>query len=104
MISTINTNRLKGRIKELGLTRIAKALNLSTSTVNLKLNGLRPMSLDEAEMVEVVLHISNENFGRYFCVAQFMSSSFERNEPDGSYIRLSERREEGSEKLMKVDG
>lgn len=77
MISTINTNRLKGRIKELGLTQadVAKALALSTSTVNLKLNGQRPMSLDEAETVAATLHISNDQFGNYFfctenCVAQ----------------------------------
>ena len=64
----LDTNKLKGRIKELKLTQsdVAKALKLSTSTICQKLNGSRPMTLNEANKIAELLGIGQEDFGKYF--------------------------------------
>lgn len=64
----INTLRIKGRMAELGITQrvLAEALNLSQSTVSLKLKGRRPMLLGEAERIAEKLSIDDADFGRYF--------------------------------------
>lgn len=64
----LNTNKIKGRIKELGLIQsdIAKKLGLAEPTVSQKINGKRPMSLDEARELAEMLGIDNSEFGSYF--------------------------------------
>lgn len=64
----INTNKLKGRIVEKGLTQgdVAKALNLATPTVSQKINNVRAMSLEEAFKIAELLGISDDQFREYF--------------------------------------
>lgn len=64
----VNSNKLKGRIVELGLTQrdIAKALNVALPTVSQKLNNVRPMDVEEAFIIADVLDISDEDFREYF--------------------------------------
>jgi len=45
---------------------IAAALGLKQSSVNQKINNVRPMMLDEAETIAALLNISNEEFAAYF--------------------------------------
>lgn len=68
----INSNKLKQRAKSLGIRQIdiADALGLKQSTVNQKINNVRPMSLDEAEIIAALLKISNEDFAHYFFAAE----------------------------------
>lgn len=64
----INTNRLKAKIVEHGLTQleVAKLLDISQATLSLKLNNARPMDLDEAEKLSEILGIMPEEFCSYF--------------------------------------
>ena len=64
----INSEMLKNRAKELGVRQqdIADALGLKQSSVNLKLNNQRPMSLKEAEIIAGILGISDDMFASYF--------------------------------------
>lgn len=64
----VNTNKLKGRLREKGLTQtdIAKELNISQPTINQKLNNLRPMDLEEAEKISKILSINPGEFAIYF--------------------------------------
>ena len=64
----INTNKVKGRIVELGMTQqeIAEHLGLAQPTLSQKLNNLRAMDLEEAEKLSKILNIPNEEFGSYF--------------------------------------
>ena len=64
----VNSGKLKGRIVELGLTQkdVAKALGIAQPTVNQKLNNIRPMDLDEAEKLSVLLKLRPEEFQTFF--------------------------------------
>ena len=64
----VNSKILKDRAKSLGIRQrdIANALGLQQSTVNQKINNVRPMMLDEAEIIANLLNISNEEFATYF--------------------------------------
>lgn len=64
----LNVNKVRGRMAELRITQkdVAAALGVATSTASQKLNRIRPMSLDEAEKLAVLLNLSNEAFGEYF--------------------------------------
>lgn len=64
----INTNKIKGRLAELGLTQkdVADALQIAQPTANQKINNIRPMDLDEAEKLSILLKISPEEFQTYF--------------------------------------
>ena len=64
----INTELLKQRAKELGIRQkdIADTLGLQQSSVNLKLNNQRPMTIDEAETIANLLSISDDMFASYF--------------------------------------
>lgn len=73
----INTNKIKGRMAEMQLTQkdIATSLGLAQPTVNQKINNVRPMDLDEAEKLSVLLNIPPEEFSAYFfynqcCITQ----------------------------------
>ena len=64
----INTNKLKGRIVELGYKQsdVATFLNIAQPTLNQKINNIRPMDLDEAEKLSQFLNISDEEFPLFF--------------------------------------
>ncbi len=64
----VNSNKIKGRMTELGITQkdIAKRLQLAPPTVSQKINNVRPMDLDEAEVIAQMLIIPADEFGIYF--------------------------------------
>ena len=64
----INSNKIKGRMAELGFTQkdIAERLNIAPPTVSQKINNIRPMDLDEAEALARMLNIEAGEFGKYF--------------------------------------
>lgn len=64
----LNTNKIKGRMRELGLVQadVAKRLDLAEPTVNQKINRVRPMTLDEAQILAELLEIPDAEFGSYF--------------------------------------
>lgn len=64
----VNTQKLKGRIKEMNLTQenCAKVLKIRTPTFNQKINNIRPFSLSQAEILAKFLQIPDEQFGIYF--------------------------------------
>lgn len=64
----INTNKIKGRMKELEITQadVAKALNIAPPTANQKINNVRPFDLEEAEKLANLLAIESGEFGKYF--------------------------------------
>ena len=45
---------------------LAEALSLAESSVNLKLNNNRPMTVEEAQIIAKKLKIKNADFGSYF--------------------------------------
>ena len=64
----LNTNKIKGRMVELGLKQkdVAKALGIATPSISQKLNGKRPMYLEEARQLAELLKIEKGAFGSYF--------------------------------------
>lgn len=64
----VNSEMLKRRAAELGVRQldIANALGLQQSSVNLKLNNRRPMTLEEAETIAGLLQITDDMFATYF--------------------------------------
>ena len=64
----INTNKIKGRMRELEITQadVAKALNIAQPTANQKINNSRPFDLEEAEKLAILLKIDASDFGTYF--------------------------------------
>lgn len=64
----LNTNRIKARLDELGMTQadLAREISVAVPTMCQKINNIRPMSLDEAERVAKALHIPDAEFGVYF--------------------------------------
>lgn len=64
----VNSKMLKERARSMGIRQrdIADALGLQQSTVNQKINNVRPMLLDEAEIMAALLNISNDEFATYF--------------------------------------
>ena len=64
----INSNKIKGRIVEMGFTQkdVAKRLKLSAPTVSQKINNLRPMELKEAEELAKMLRIEDKDLLHIF--------------------------------------
>lgn len=64
----LNTNKIKGRMRELGIVQadVARRLNLAEPTISQKINGKRPMDLEEARALADMLRIDNSEFGAYF--------------------------------------
>lgn len=64
----INTAKIKGRLRELGKTQaeLAEYVGIAQSTVNQKLNGERPLFLDEADQFAAFLGIPDSEFCKYF--------------------------------------
>lgn len=64
-------------MRELDVTQkdVSKALGIAQPTVNQKINNIRPMSLEEAEKLCLLLKISSDEFATYFfyqesCIVQ----------------------------------
>lgn len=68
VIKMINTAKIKGRLRELGKTQaeLAEYVGIAQSTINQKLNGDRPLFLDESERFAEFLGISDAEFCKYF--------------------------------------
>lgn len=64
----LNVSKIRGRMAELGLTQrdVAKALEIASSTASQKLNRVRPMDLDEAEKLAMLLQLDDSQFAEYF--------------------------------------
>lgn len=64
----VNTNKIKGRMKEMEITQadVAKCLKIAQPTANQKINNIRPFDLEEAEKLSELLKIVPSEFGTYF--------------------------------------
>lgn len=64
----INTQAIKDRMKEAGMTqaKLAAAVGIATPTMNQKIHNIRPITLDEAEKVARALDIEDREFAAYF--------------------------------------
>lgn len=64
----INIDKIKKRMEQLGITQIqlAKKIGIAAPTMCQKLNNIRPLSLEEAEIVAKELKIKDREFGSYF--------------------------------------
>ncbi|KAA3381222.1 DUF739 family protein [Phascolarctobacterium faecium] len=64
----IAINKIKGRLAEKSLTQgdVAKAWKCATPTVSQKLNGKRPMNLDEAEILGKLLELDDKEYYEFF--------------------------------------
>ncbi|HBL82273.1 MAG TPA: XRE family transcriptional regulator [Clostridiales bacterium] len=64
----VNTNKIKGRMRELEITQseVAKYLGIQQSTANQKINNTRCFSLNEAEKLCALLNIESGEFASYF--------------------------------------
>jgi transcriptional regulator with XRE-family HTH domain len=64
----VNTKMLIARMKELGISQQELADNCSVKrpTMNQKLHNVRPISLNEAQIIQRTLHIPENEFGAYF--------------------------------------
>lgn len=64
----LNVSKIRGRLAELNLTQkdVAAALGVAQSTASMKLNRVRPLTLDEAEKLSRLLLLEDTQFGEYF--------------------------------------
>ena len=64
----VNTKALKILMieKEVGIAGIAEAIGRSYSTASMKINGKRDMTFSEAEKIQALLGIHDEDFAYYF--------------------------------------
>jgi len=64
----VNFRKIKGRMVEMGLKQenIAEAWDCKIPTVCQKLNGVRPISLKEADTLGRLLQLSDEEYYKYF--------------------------------------
>jgi len=64
----INTELIKTRMRDMGITQkdVAEAIGIAAPTVSQKINGVRPMDLDEARTLANLLKIDSGEFGAYF--------------------------------------
>ncbi len=64
----LNVNKIKGRMRELQIVQadVAKRLGIAESTASQKINGKRPMDLEEAMELADMLRIDSGEFGVYF--------------------------------------
>lgn len=63
-----NAQLIKDRMREIGITQkdVAADLGIAAPTVSQKINGIRPMDLDEARKMAALLKIESGEFGEYF--------------------------------------
>lgn len=73
----LNSELIKARMKEKNVTQrqMADVLGIAAPTVSQKINGIRPMDLEEAKIIAEKLNIDASDFGNYF----FASDVAQRN-------------------------
>ncbi|MBE7021936.1 MAG: helix-turn-helix transcriptional regulator [Ruminococcaceae bacterium] len=64
----VNTNKLRGKIVEQGLTfgRLADLVGMSPSTLGRKIRNISDMTLEEVELIRDILHIPGGQIMEYF--------------------------------------
>lgn len=64
----INAREIKARLRAQGNTQksLAEYVGIAQPTMNQKINGTRPMYVEEAEMVAKYLGITSEDFCKIF--------------------------------------
>ena len=64
----INTNKVRGRMVEKGMTQqdAANYLGIAQATFSQKINNVRPMDLNEAEKLAEFLDITDSEFALFF--------------------------------------
>ena len=64
----INSQAIKARMKELGVTQkdLAERLGVAKPTVSQKINGVRPLYLDEAEIIAEAISLTAAEFSQIF--------------------------------------
>ena len=64
----VNTNKIKARIIELGMTQsgVADSMGMAQATLNLKISGKRPLTIKDADKLISILNISKKEIGEYF--------------------------------------
>lgn len=67
----VDTNAVVLKMSQMGVRQrdVAKAWNCAQSTVSLKLNNKRPLLLDEARTLQLLLRIEDKEFCSYFLSA-----------------------------------
>lgn len=75
----INSNKIKGRMVELGITQkeMAEKMGLAAPTISQKINNVRPMDLIEAEKIAEILRITENEFGEYFFAEMLRNATTE---------------------------
>lgn len=65
----VNTDKIKQRMTELGLTQndIAECLGIARPTANQKINNVRKLDIDEVKKLSELLGIKNAEIWDYFC-------------------------------------
>ena len=68
----LNTQKIKDRMRDKEITQkdVADALGIAPPTVSQKINGVRPMDLDEARRFAALLGIESGEFGEYFFASE----------------------------------
>lgn len=68
----VNTNKLRGKIMEQGLTigELAPLVGISPSTLGRKIKNRADMTLGEVEAIRCVLNIAPERVMEYFFAAE----------------------------------
>ena len=66
--TVVNTQKLMERMKELGISQqeLAEICGVKRPTINQKLNGVRPIKLSEAQIIQRTLKIPEDEIGAYF--------------------------------------
>ena len=64
----INSDKVKGRMKELGITQrdMAKVLRMSEPAVSQKLNNQKATNLEQAKIIAYMLNIEGGELKEYF--------------------------------------
>ncbi len=64
----LNVSKVRGRMAELNVTQkdVAAVLGIAVPTASQKLNRVRPMNLDEAEKLALLLQLEDRQFSEYF--------------------------------------
>ena len=64
----INSNKVKGRLVELGLTQkdVQSVWKCALPTVSQKINSVRPINLEEADLLADLLKLNEEEYYEFF--------------------------------------
>ena len=66
----MNTAKIKGKMRENGVTykdiASSQVWDCAVPTVSLKINGKRPIYLDEANALANLLHLTTDEYYQYF--------------------------------------